>query len=164
MNTSWYKEPWAWFVFFLPFSAVVAGIVTYFIANDEADPLVVGDYYKKGKIINVELGKIKEAQKLGITFALKLEDNELVIKPTGLQKEFVLLNANFYHPTQEGKDFYLSLTADGNGVFRQVIEEGISGKWKLTLSSFNNNWKISQTVYLPQSDYIPIVATPNETD
>ena len=26
MKTPWYKEPWAWLVFILPFTAVVAGI------------------------------------------------------------------------------------------------------------------------------------------
>ena len=68
MNTPWYKEPWAWLVFFLPFSAVVAGIGTVIIANTDADTLVAGDYYKKGKAINLELTKIKRAQKLGHRF------------------------------------------------------------------------------------------------
>lgn len=34
---------------FLPFSAVVAGITTFIIANTDPDDLVVGDYYKKAK-------------------------------------------------------------------------------------------------------------------
>ena len=51
MKSSWYREPWAWLVFALPFSAVVAGIGTYIIANTDPDTLVVGDYYKKGKSI-----------------------------------------------------------------------------------------------------------------
>ena len=97
MKTSWYKEPWAWFVFFLPFSAVVAGITTYIIANHEPDSLVIGDYYKKGKAINMEVSKVKLAQKLGMRFALKFSNNELVIRPTGIEKIFPVLNVNFYH-------------------------------------------------------------------
>ena len=54
MKTSWYQEPWAWLVFILPFTAVVAGIATFIIANTNPDTLVVGDYYKKGKAINLE--------------------------------------------------------------------------------------------------------------
>ena len=127
MKTSWYKEPWAWFVFILPFTAVVAGIATYFIANSNPDPLVVGDYYKKGKAINMEVGKVKHAQKLGIRFALKLTNNELVIKPTGIEKTFPLLNVNFYHPTLEDKDFYLALTPDGNGYFRKTFDHPVNG-------------------------------------
>jgi len=65
MVTPWYKEPWAWLVFFLPFSAVVAGIATYIIANHEPDALVIGEYYKEGKAINLQLAKIKQLKNLG---------------------------------------------------------------------------------------------------
>lgn len=156
MITPWYKEPWAWLVFFLPFSAVVAGITTYIIANDDPDPLVVGDYYKKGKAINQELSKIKLAQKLGMKFSLKFTNNTLEIKPTGIEKTFPLLNVNFYHPTLEDNDFYLALTQDANGHFRKVIDNDISGKWRVTLSSFENNWKIENVISLPQSEFIRI--------
>jgi hypothetical protein len=160
MKTSWYREPWAWLVFILPFTAVVAGITTYIIANTDPDTLVVGDYYKTGKAINLQVAKVKEAQKLGMRFALKLSNNELVIKPTGIEKVFSLLKVNFVHPTQEEKDFSLSLTPDGNGFFRHLFESNVSGKWKITLSSFENNWKIHETISLPQKNYIDIVPDP----
>lgn len=160
MKTAWYKEPWAWLVFFLPFSAVVAGITTLFIANHEPDPLVVGDYYKKGKAINLELSKIKQAQKLGMQFALKLENNELIIKPTGIEKTFPLLNINFYHPTLAEKDFYLALTPDGNSHFRHQFNEALSGKWKITISPFEDTWKIQATIALPQANFIDIKPNP----
>ncbi len=156
MKTSWYKEPWAWLVFVLPAIAVVASFTTYFIANNEPDSLVVGDYYKRGKAINLEISKIKLAQKLGMKFALKLTDKELVIKPTGIEKKFPLLNVNFYHPTLANKDFYLALTADANGNFRHHFDKPISGKWRITLSSFKNDWRIENIVHLPQSDFITI--------
>ena len=160
MKSSWYREPWAWLVFFLPFTAVVAGIGTYIIANTNPDTLVVGDYYKKGKSINLEVAKVKTAQKLGMRFALQLKDNELIIKPIGIEKVFPLLNVNFFHPTLEENDFYLSLTPDGNGYFRHRFDRKISGKWKLTLSSFEGNWKIQETVYLPQNDFVDLIPDP----
>ncbi|WP_448249918.1 FixH family protein [Thalassotalea agariperforans] len=160
MITRWYKEPWAWLVFFLPFSAVVAGIATFIIANDEPDPLVVGDYYKKGKAINQELTKIKHAQKLGMKFALSFQNNTLIIKPTGIEKEFPILNVSFFHPTLADKDFYLALTQDGNGLFRHHIEQNIDGKWRITLSSFENTWKIENVISLPQSNFIDIIPDP----
>lgn len=164
MKTSWYKEPWAWLVFFLPLSAVVAGITTVIIANTNPDTLVVGDYYKKGKAINLEISKIKNAQKLGISFALKFDHNELVIKPTGIDKEFPLLNVNFYHPTQKEKDFYLALTADASGNFRQIVDKDISGKWRITISPFEEHWKIEDTISLPQSSFISIIPNPNQAN
>jgi hypothetical protein len=162
MTTYWYKEPWAWFVFILPATAVVAGIATYIIANTNPDPLVVGDYYKKGKAINLELSQIKHAQKLGMRFALKQSGDELVIKPTGIDKEFPVLNLNFYHPTLAERDFYLALTADGNGHFRHVFDKSVKGKWRITITPFENHWKIQKTITLPQSEFIDIIPNPRE--
>lgn len=160
MKSSWYREPWAWLVFILPFTAVVAGIATYIIANTNPDTLVVGDYYKKGKSINLEVGRVKLAQKLGMRFELKLADNELIIKPTGIEKVFPLINANFYHPTQEEKDFYLALTPDGNGHFRHQFDQAVTGKWKLTITSFEGNWKIQNTITLPQNEFVELAPDP----
>lgn len=158
MKTSWYQEPWAWLVFLLPLSAVIAGISTVIIANTNPDTLVVDDYYKKGKAINQELSKVKQAQKLGIAFELKLSDDELIIKPTGIEKEFPLLNVNFYHPTLSDRDFSLVLTANGNGNFSHYFpsNKNISGKWRITITPFENHWKIQSLITLPQSEFIDI--------
>ena len=162
MKSSWYREPWAWLVFILPFTAVVAGIATYIIANTDPDSLVVGDYYKKGKAINVEVSKIRTAQKLGMRFDLQLKNNELIIKPTGIEKVFPVLNITFVHPTLENKDFQLALTPDGNGYFRHAFEHSISGKWKITITPFENTWKIQDTISLPQSQFIEILPDPTK--
>ncbi|QBG34471.1 FixH family protein [Litorilituus sediminis] len=162
MKTSWYREPWAWLVFILPFTAVVAGIATYIIANHEPDTLVVGDYYKKGKSINLEVSKVKMAQKLGMRFALKLDNNELVIKPTGIEKTFPLLNVNFFHPTLAEKDFYIALTPDGNGHFRHQFDHAVTGKWKITISPFEDHWKIHNAIGLPQKDFIDLIPDPTK--
>ena len=167
MITPWYKEPWAWLVFILPFTAVVAGIATYIIANHEPDPLVVGEYYKEGKAINVQLAKVKLAQKLGIKFELQYANDKLVIKPTGIEKSFPLLNVNFYHPTQDFKDFYLALTPDGSGYFRHDFSDikenetqkdikQLDGKWRVTISPFEDHWKIQNTLYFPQPKFIEV--------
>ena len=84
-------------------------------------------------------------------------NNKLLIRPTGIEKSFPLINANFYHPTQEEKDFYLVLTPDGQGDFRHTFEQEVKGKWQLSLSSFEGNWKIQQTLMLPQSEFVSII-------
>jgi len=170
MITPWYKEPWAWLVFLLPFTAVVAGISTYFIANHEPDALVIGEYYKEGKMINLQLAKVKNAKKLGMKFDFKLSNNKLIIKPTGIDKKFPLLNVNFVHPTQEHKDFYLALTPDGEGNFRhdfttnpteekladEMLSKSLAGKWRITITPFEDHWKIQNTLYLPQTEFTEI--------
>jgi len=162
MKTKWYQEPWAWLVFFLPFTAVVAGIATYIIANTNPDTLVVGDYYKEGKTINMQVSKVKLAQKLGMRFSLRLKEQELLIKPTGIEKVFPVLNLNFYHPTQEEKDFHLTLTPDGKGYFRHRFDDELLGKWRLTITPFENHWKIQNTLIFPQTTFVDIVPNPIE--
>ncbi|MFQ3210228.1 MAG: hypothetical protein ACI9HU_001731, partial [Colwellia sp.] len=71
-----------------------------------------------------------------------------------------LLNVSFFHPTLEERDFYLALTQDANGYFRHYFDHSISGKWKLTLTSFENNWKIQDTISLPQDDFIDLIPDP----
>lgn len=164
MNTPWYKEPWAWLVFFLPLSAVIAGITTLIIANTDPDTLVAGDYYKKGKAINLEIGKVKLAQKLGIRFDLKLHNNELVIKPSGIEKKFPFLNIDLFHPTLEEHDISLKLTPDASGNFRHTFDKSVTGKWRITISSFQNEWKIQNNISLPQSEFIQIIPKPNEAN
>ncbi|WP_394173305.1 FixH family protein [Thalassotalea litorea] len=155
MTTRWYKEPWAYFVFFLPLSAVIAGTTTFIIANTNADTVVVDDYYKKGKSINLEISKIKEAQKLGVSFDMMVSRQEIILKPTGIEKSFPVLNVSFYHSTLADRDFSLKLTADGNGWYRQTFENNIEGKWRIQVLPFDQRWKVQTTVALPQSDFRP---------
>ena len=73
-----------------------------------------------------------------------------------------LLNKNIRPITQEDKDFYLALTPDGNGHFRHSFDHDISGKWKITISPFDNNWKIQETIVLPNSTAIDIIPDPTK--
>ena len=95
-------------------------------------------------------------------FALKFSDNELLIKPTGIEKTFPLLNVVFYHPTLEKRDFHLALTPDGNGHFREKFDKNITGKWKITITPFDNVWKIQDVISLPQSEFIDIIPDPTK--
>ncbi|QBY05852.1 hypothetical protein E2K93_16425 [Thalassotalea sp. HSM 43] len=153
MKTPWYKEPWAYLVFILPLSAVVAGITTFIIANTDADTVVVDDYYKKGKAINQDIRKFKLAQKLGVRFDIKVTNDELVLKPTGIEKSFPMLNVNFYHSTLAHRDFSVKLTPDGKGWMRQRIDNDISGKWRIVVTPFDNQWKLQTTLGLPQQQF-----------
>lgn len=62
----WYRQPWPWFLISLPAIAVIAGLITYFIAARGFDGPVVADYYKQGLAINEELGRSARARELGI--------------------------------------------------------------------------------------------------
>ena len=48
----WYRHPYLWLAMLLPASAVVAGLVTLYIAIVNADSPVVDEWYKEGRGIN----------------------------------------------------------------------------------------------------------------
>ena len=153
MKTAWYQEPWAYLVFGLPLISVIVGTTVFFVAQQNADTVVVDDYYKKGKSINQDIRKYKLAQKLGIRFDMQVTNNEIVMIPTGIEKAFPLLNVYFYHVTMAERDFSVKLTPDGKGWLRQSFEQNVTGKWRVQVTPFDNKWKMQTTVALPQQKF-----------
>ncbi|WP_199608619.1 FixH family protein [Flocculibacter collagenilyticus] len=157
MNKSpiWYKQFWPWFIIILPLTAVVAGIITLFIALDKSPEMVVDEYYKKGKAINLDLSKYHQAEKMGISMALAISDSELAVNFTKVPRQPIsALKVAFYHPTLANKDFSLLLTSDAHGTYRHQLEQPITGAWDVTLSPHDDVWKLRQRVALPRKDTI----------
>ncbi|WP_068545562.1 FixH family protein [Thalassotalea crassostreae] len=154
MHTPWYKEPWTYLVFGLPLVSVCVGTTVFMVANDNADTVVVDDYYKKGKAINQDIGKYKMAQKLGIKFDMQVTDNEIVLKPTGIEKTFSVLNVSFNHVTIAERDFDVKLTPDGNGWMRASFDADVNGKWRVIVTPYDDKWKMQTKIGLPAKDFV----------
>jgi uncharacterized protein len=65
--TPWYRQPWPWFLISLPATAVVAGLITFYIAARGWDGPVSQDYYKQGLAINEEITRSARASELGVS-------------------------------------------------------------------------------------------------
>jgi hypothetical protein len=120
----WYRQLWPWLVIAPPAAAVIAGIVTIFIAVRGADGLVAADYYKRGLAINEELARSRMAQALGLDASLRMDGvaagDRVRIELGGAQalpaEAFVTLR--LVHPARSGDDRVLTLarvSIDGNG-------------------------------------------------
>lgn len=150
MNTPWYKQFWPWFLILLPLSAVVGSFTTLFIFSNNSVEIVVDDYYKKGKAINMDLQKIQQAKSLNLSFALSVESDILYLdKQTGTLADQAALSLNFYHPTLSERDFNLLLSADAFGRYSAQLTDIPQGKWQLTLQPFDQAWKIKAQAYFP---------------
>ena len=62
--TPWYKNFWPWFLIFFPLAAIIGCITLIITAVGNGPDMVVDDYYKKGKAINLELTKFEKAKAL----------------------------------------------------------------------------------------------------
>lgn len=153
----WYKQFWPWFIIFIPAATVFFCINLLFIALDTQDSVVIDDYYKEGKAINMKLSKIEEAKNRNISLSVKTQNNEMLLQfVSGKPEQTIPLKASFYHPTLKDKDFDVNFTANASGDYLAALPDQISGKWRLTILPFDESWKIQQTIALPAASGILI--------
>ena len=145
----WYKQFWPWVLIFLPLSAVTASVTTLFIAIDNKPDMVVEDYYKKGKAINVDLTRLDNAFRLALKFRLTVNADTLVLEQTFGEPQQSALRLHFIHRTQKAKDFDMLITADANSVYRADIPSEVNGKWTIQLESFDGEWRIQPVDMFP---------------
>lgn len=147
----WYKQFWPWFLIAIPLSSLIVGSQVIRLATDGTNSLVVGDYYKEGKSINARLDKIEKAMELGIKTKLNVQSGSIILEfVTGAPQSGEALKLDFFHVTQDFKDFSVLLTRDALGRYRNNEQYPIQGKWRLRLTPLDESWKIQQKVNLPQ--------------
>lgn len=148
----WYKQFWPWFLIAIPLSSLIVGSFVFRFATDGTNSLVVDDYYKEGKAINARLDKIERAKTLGITTLLDVQDGGVSLEFTnGAPQNGEALKLDFFHVTLEDKDFEVLLTRDASGIYRTSFDQSIQGKWRLRLMPMSEDWKVQDTVNLPQA-------------
>ena len=155
----WYKQFWPWFLICIPLSSLIVGSQVIRLATDGTNSLVVDDYYKEGKGINARLDKIENAIALNIETKLNVQYGSITLEfVNGAPKTGLALKLDFFHVTQESKDFSVLLTRDALGVYRNNEEFPIEGKWRLRLTPMDESWKVQKRISLPQSqafDFTP---------
>lgn len=138
-DAPWYKHKMVWFVVLIPALTVVAGIITIIISVQSSDDLVVGDYYKKGKLINHDFEKQNLASELNLTAKLSIDSNTKTLSLMMDKHIDEGLELNFYHATKAANDFVLPIQLRDN---RIVVEDFTmpTGKWHVTLQPNSKSW------------------------
>ena len=114
--------------------------------------MVIDDYYKEGRSINLKIQKLQQAKILNISTKVQVfADYVEVVFISSALKNGEAITLDFFHSTQKFKDFSVTLLRDANGIYRAPLTRDVLGKWKLSLHPFDNNWKIQKVVSLPQS-------------
>ncbi|GGW88676.1 FixH family protein [Alteromonas halophila] len=151
MNKPWYKQFWPWFLIAVPVATfIMSGVLLHFATSTE-DSLVVDDYYKEGKAINISLDKIAVAKKKNITTDLRISDGAITLTfHSGIPQQGLALKLAFYHTTLQDRDTVVMLSRDAAGLYRGYTDKSLNGKWQVTLTPVDENWKIQQTLRLPQ--------------
>ena len=156
----WYREPWVWLMIALPMTAVIASMFTIYKAVSTADGLVVDDYYKRGKAINMDLARDAAAARyqLKASIDIDLRDNrvQLLLESTAMELP-ATLTFSLLHPTQAGYDQVLVLQHRGDGVYAGDIDEMARGNWYLQLEA--DDWRLSGSMRIPQTETTVLLPT-----
>ena len=147
----WYREPWVWLIIALPMTAVIAGMITLYLAITTSDGLVVDDYYKRGKTINLELARDQaatryqlaaqlhiDAQNGQVTVQLESRDN---LRPAHLKMLLM-------HPTRAGHDQVVRLEPNGADAYSGAVSPVAAANWHVQLEA--DDWRLSGRTPLPQ--------------
>lgn len=152
----WYKQFWPWFLIAVPLCSMILSFNMLRFAYNGEDSMVVDDYYKQGKSINLSLEKVKKAKALSIQTELSISGEQITLKFTRGQPQIgTALRLAFYHVTQQHKDQAYDLFKDASGVYRATAQHDLTGKWRVTLQPHDSEWKVQQTLSLPQARAIP---------
>lgn len=128
------------------------------LAVNTEDSLVIDEYYKEGKGINMQLTKYQEAKVQGIETLLTISAENIVLTFTsGAPVSGEALRLKFQHATLEKYDFSVLLTKDAQGNYRAEVDNPTDGKWKVTLQPMSDQWRITQTLSLPRKEAIDFI-------
>lgn len=151
----WYRQPLVWMIIAIPSSAILAGIVTIYLAITTDDGLVADDYYKKGLAINRKIEREATATRLQTSAIVEIDTKEGFVKTKfnkGLLPEYpTRLQLALKHATQYQKDHFVTLQYRLDGQYvgsissekETALHEGI---WHVELSNISSegdeDWRL----------------------
>lgn len=151
-KSAWWREPMVWLIIALPVTAVVASLVTWWIAARGADPLVAEDYYKQGMAIHQTLERESRAAALGLSAQLQVRDGDLRVHLDGRLDAYPdQLELTLVHPAREEHDLTLVLPATAQGEYRVALPPMSAGQRRLILESARQEWRLTGRTDVPMT-------------
>lgn len=145
----WYKEPWPWILMAGPAIVVVAAIGTFFIAKTNNSDMVVDDYYKEGKYINLQIERDQEAQKRHIRAQVLVspDHNAAKVFISGDFDANQPVNILFMHPARQSEDQTVRLQpgalSGGKREYSAVLKPLPPAKhWYVRVEDAAGQWRV----------------------
>jgi hypothetical protein len=158
----WHRHPWVWLLIALPMTAVIGGMVTMYIAVTTSDGLVVDDYYKRGKAINMDLARDRAAaaHQLQAWLDIDLQYQRVTLRLQARDYELpAAVTLAIMHPTRAGHDQVVQLQMVAADRYAGALSGLAQGRWHVQLAAAD--WRLSGVLYLPQEE--PFVLLPAYT-
>jgi uncharacterized protein len=159
--TPWYAQRWPWLLMLGPALVVVAGIVTGWLAYTRQDAMVVDDYYKRGKTINLDLRRDRVASSMRLSFEARYDASAGQLR--GELKSFgkaltAPIRIGMAHSTQPGKDLKLEALPDADGRFSVALPLLERARWSVTVEGEKRDWRLAAEWRWPAQPALSIEA------
>ena len=152
----WYRVPFVWLVWILPFTAVVGSFVSLALAIRSNDGLVEDDYYKRGMEINRVLDRDRAAAARGMESTLDLDavHHELRLRLSARQPMTWPENVKLklMHATRAGLDKTVELARLADGTYRMPLPELAPGHWDVQLAA--QDWRLTGSLFVPGDPHL----------
>jgi hypothetical protein len=157
----WYAHRWPWLLMLGPAIVVAAGSYTGYLAFSNPDPLVVGDYYKRGKAINQDLRRDRVATERAMALNLNYDAQagQLVgAARSGGTAYGETLMLGLSHATLPHKDLQFVLVPDAQGSFRLALPMLERSRWHVVVEGGKGDWRLEGQWNWPAQRAIEIKA------
>jgi hypothetical protein len=153
----WYCHRWPWLLMVGPVTVLIAGAITMWISFSGADALVVDDYYKQGKAINLDLRRDRMAASLGLSLTLRFDaaTGTLRGRVRGAS-DTTTMSLSLVHPTLPAKDRRLVAVSDSQGNFSVVLPMLERALWQVQLQDAAHTWRLHGNWAWPQQKSVDI--------
>ena len=161
--TPWYSHRWPWLLMLGPVIVVVAGAITGYLAYTRQDAMVVDDYYKRGKTINLDLrrDRVASAQRLSVALRYDPAARALSGDLTSFGKPVTApFRIQLAHSTQPDKDLTLAVYPDAQGRFAAPLPQLVQARWQVNVEGGKRDWRLAAEWIYPAQTSIMIDADP----
>jgi hypothetical protein len=131
----WYKYFWVWVIIGLPLTSIIGGIAMINVAVNGGSDVVVDNYYKKGKAINLVLDQDVKAREMALQANLDFDfaGGELRVTLANSIEQSSRLKLELMHPLQAKKDVNLLLIQITPSEFKAPMQGLLNGRYHLSL-------------------------------
>lgn len=145
------QNPAMWLIVMVPAVAVIVGISMLIVSIYSFDGLVVDDYYKKGKEINVTLERDKYAAQYALFADIDLvQASSTIMMDLSAGQGFQVpdkINLQFLHRTLSGKDLTVELNRQSGFSYKGTMPELSKSRWLVELGTAQ--WRLTGGVVWP---------------
>jgi hypothetical protein len=141
----WYREPWPWILMAGPFTVIVAGLFTAWLAVTRADPLVVDNYYKEGLAINQVIERDQVAAQGGYRAEVMFgqSGSRVRLHLDGVAQLPLFVHMSMVHPTRAELDRSVEMRSLQAGWYEGVVALPDAARWTLQIEDPQRVWRLT---------------------